>query len=315
MAGCSLLSMADMSAVLSDSTPRITRPRHLALLDWLLLATVLAFVLFVAYRLFFALNYRWNWPVVGTYLLRYDASESRWVANTLLEGLFTTLRLSFWGMLIAIGLGFVMGLLRVAHRLLFRLISLSYVECVRNTPPLVLVFLFYYFASDQLLPLLGIEQWIRAASPAIQDRLALILARPELVAPFLSGVITIGIFQGAYITEIVRAGIQAVKKGQWEAAAALGLSRWQQLRLVVLPQAARVMLPSLANEFINTIKYSSIVSIISIQELTFQGLQVMASTQAAIEIWLTISCIYLLLCLLLSLGVGRLERRLAARGH
>jgi len=83
------------------------------------------------------------------------------------------------------------------------------------------------------------------------------------------------------------------------------------MRLVVLPQAIRIMLPPLANEFINTIKWSSIVSIISIQELTFQGLQVMASTQATIEVWLTISLMYLILCLGLSLLVRKIELHLS----
>lgn len=82
------------------------------------------------------------------------------------------------------------------------------------------------------------------------------------------------------------------------------------MRHIILPQAVRIMLPPLASEFINTIKYSSIVSIISIQELTFQGLQVMASTQATIEIWLTITAMYLAVCLSLSLAVGWLELRL-----
>ena len=288
--------------------------RRLTLLDSLVIAAVLAAFGFIGYRLFYALDYRWNWPVVFTYLVRFDPERQRWVANVLLEGFFTTLRLSFWGMLIAIILGSVMGLMRVSRRLLFRLISRSYVECIRNTPPLVLVFLFYYFVSDQILPYLGIEAFFRSASPNLQHWLAIPFAQPELITPFLSGVLTVGLFQGAYITEIVRAGIEAITAGQWEAAKALGLNRHQQLRFIVVPQAARIMLPSLANEFINTIKYSSIVSIISIQELTFQGLQVMASTQASIEIWLTITLMYLLVCLALSLAVGRLENHLRRTG-
>ena len=98
-----------------------------------------------------------------------------------------------------------------------------------------------------------------------------LFAKPALLTQFFSGVFTIALFQGAYITEIVRGGIQSIDKGQWEASSALGLTRWKQMRLVILPQAIRIMLPPLANEFINTIKYSSIVSVISIQELTFQS--------------------------------------------
>lgn len=284
--------------------------KRLTFLDWLAIASVVALVGFIAYRLFYSLNYKWNWGIIPTYMFRFNEETGRWNANILLEGFFTTLRLSFWGMALAIIAGVVMGLMRIARRLVFRLVALSYVELIRNTPPLVLVFIFYYFVSDQILPLLGIEDFYRSAGPALQKKLAFFSARPELISPFLSGVLTIGLFQGAYITEIVRAGIQSIDIGQWEASSAQGLSKFQQMRHIIMPQATRIMLPPLANEFINTIKYSSIVSIISIQELTFQGMQVMASTQATIEIWITITAMYLVLCLCLSLLVSKLETRL-----
>jgi len=285
--------------------------RRLTPLDWLAILMVVGFAAFLTYRLFYGLNYKWNWAIIPTYMFRIDQETGRWTANVLLEGFFTTIRLSIWGMLLATFMGVVMGLMRIAKRLVLKLIGLSYVELIRNTPPLVLIFIFYYFVSDQLLPLLGIEDFYRAAGPELQDKLAFFTARPELITPFLSGVLTIGLFQGAYITEIVRAGIQSIDIGQWEASSAQGLSKFQQMRHIILPQATRIMLPPLANEFINTIKYSSIVSIISIQELTFQGMQVMASTQATIEIWLTITIMYLLVCLGLSLLVGKLEQKLA----
>jgi polar amino acid transport system permease protein len=233
----------------------------------------------------------------------------------LLEGLLTTIRLSVWGMLLAGILGLVMGLARTANRLFFKLCARTYVELIRNTPPLVLVFIFYFFVSDQILPAIGVESFVRSLSQSGIYWLTLVAAPPDLFVPFLSGVVTIGIFQGAYITEIVRAGIEAIDRGQWEASRALGLKRWQQIRLIILPQALRIMLPPLANEFINTIKYSSIVSIISIQELTFQGMQVMSSTQVTIEVWLTITCMYLVLCLTLSLLVQRLENRLSLQAN
>ncbi|WP_073613588.1 amino acid ABC transporter permease [Desulfopila aestuarii] len=283
--------------------------RRFSSLDVLAIALVVGLLGYIGYRLFFALNYKWNWGIIPTYMIRFDEG-GHWHANVLLEGFLTTLKLSIWGMVLATFAGVVMGLMRVAGRLLPRLVGLSYVELIRNTPPLVLVFIFYYFVSDQLLPHFGIEDFYRNASPALQKQLAYISASPELITPFLSGVLTIGLFQGAYITEIVRAGIQAIDIGQWEASSALGLNRFQQMRHIILPQSIRIMLRPLANEFINTIKYSSIVSIISIQELTFQGMQVMASTQATIEIWLTITAMYLLVCLVLSLMVGQLEQRL-----
>ena len=289
-----------------------TRKPSVTKLDLFLLLVAAGFFAFVGYRLFYALNYKWNWGVIATYLVRFDEGTGRWTTNVLLEGFFTTIKLSLWGTVIALLLGLIIGLLRLSPSLLLRLLARTYVEAIRNTPPLVLVFIFYYFVSDRLLGALGIDDLVRQAGPATSGLLALLFAEPILITQFLSGVLTLALFQGAYFAEIVRAGIEAVDRGQWEAGRALGLSERQLLLRVVMPQATRIMLPPLANEFINTIKWSSIVSIISIQELTFQGLQVMASTQAAIEVWLTISLMYLVLCLALSLAVRRLERRFAA---
>ncbi|MBU1568387.1 MAG: amino acid ABC transporter permease [Proteobacteria bacterium] len=277
-------------------------------LDVLLLVAVIGFFAFIAYRLFFALNYKWNWAIIPTYLVRFDAEQQRWTTNVLLDGFLTTIKLSLWGTVLAALLGACIGLCRISSRLFLRLIGLTYVESIRNTPPLVLVFIFYYFVSDQLLAAIGIEELFRTTTGATRAAITFFFAEPQLINQFFSGVLTLALFQGAYIAEIVRAGIQAIDTGQWEAGKSLGLSKRQLLRQIILPQAIRIMLPPLAGEFINTIKWSSIVSIISIQELTFQGLQVMASTQATIEVWLTISFMYLALCLSLSLFVRRLER-------
>ena len=283
----------------------------LTALDVVLLLVTAGFLAYVGYRLFFALNYKWNWGVIATYLVRFDEATQRYTTNVLLQGFVTTVKLSLWGTVLAALFGLLVGLMRLSPSLLLRLLGRAYVEAIRNTPPLVLVFIFYYFVSDRLLGALGVEDLVRSSGDAMRGLLTLLFAEARLVVPFLSGVLTLALFQGAYIAEIVRAGIEAVDRGQWEAGRALGLSERQLLHRVVMPQATRIMLPPLANEFINTIKWSSIVSIISIQELTFQGLQVMASTQAAIEVWLTISLMYLLLCLTLSLGVRRLESRFA----
>ena len=101
------------------------------------------------------------------------------------------------------------------------------------------------------------------------------------------------LYEGAYITEIVRAGIQSVERGQWEASYALGLSWWQQMRYVILPQAIQRIIPPLAGQFISTIKDSAIVSVISIQELTYQGMQLMAATYLTFEVWTTVALMYL----------------------
>lgn len=287
------------------------KKKRISGLDFAVTVLLLGLAGFIAYRLTVTLNYKWQWDIIPTYLLRFDQEQNKWVANLLLEGLFTTIRLSIWATLLASLLGLFMGLMRSSSRLLYRLIAGTYVELIRNTPPLVLVFIFYFFVSSQILPLLGVEEFIRSLPEPAVKWLTFLLSSPPLFTAFLSGVLTITLFQGAYITEIVRAGIESIEQGQWEASYALGLSRFQQMVYIILPQACRRTLPPLANEFINTIKYSSIVSIISIQELTFQGLQIMAATQVIIEVWVTITIMYLFFCLLLSLVVRHLENRFA----
>ena len=281
------------------------------LLDAVVILLFLALAGYVVYRLTIKLNYKWNWGIIPQYLVRFDQDTGRWTINVLVEGLLTSIRLSIWASILAAACGLLMGMMRTADKLLFRMIGRTYVELIRNLPPLVLVFIFYFFVSDQIMPIFGVEEFIRSRSPETQKILSYFFATPDLFTAFISGVVTVALFQGAYMTEIIRAGIQSLEKGQWEAAYALGLSWRQQMQYVIFPQALKRVLPPLANEFINTIKWSSIVSVISIQELTFQGFQVMAATQVTIEVWLTITGMYLALCLVLSMAVQMLERRLA----
>jgi polar amino acid transport system permease protein len=163
---------------------------------------------------------------------------------------------------------------------------------------------------------LGMEEFIRTRSEKTQELMTLLFAQPSLFSAFISALITLSIFEGAYITEIVRAGIQSIEKGQWEAADSLGLSKWQRMRLVIMPQAIQRILPPLAGQFISTIKDSSIVSIISIQELTFQGMELMSTTYFTFEIWITITAMYLILTLTCSLTVAKLENAIRkSTGH
>ena len=280
-------------------------------LDVVVTALVLFLAAYIAYRLTMKLNYKWNWSIIPQYLFFFDEADGRWKANVLVQGLLTTIRLTVWSTLLAMVFGFFTGILRTTPRLFNRLVGRSYVELIRNVPPLVLIFIFYFFVSDQIMPLLGVEEFIRSCSPDTQKFIGYFFSSPDLFTAFLSGMFTVAVFQGAYITEIVRAGIQSIARGQWEASYALGLSWRQQMTYIIMPQALKRVLPPLANEFINTLKYSAIVSVISIQELTFQAMQVMAATYVTIEVWLTVTLIYLIMCMTLSFGVQWLERRLA----
>ncbi|CAG34819.1 amino acid ABC transporter permease [Desulfotalea psychrophila] len=287
------------------------KQKNFSLLDGMLLLALSTGLAFLLYRLVWGMNYHWRWQAVLPYIYYINPQTGEGRPSVLLEGLFTTIRLSIWAMIFATLIGFSMGIMRTSSRLFFRLVGTTYITLIRNTPPLVLIFIFYYFISDQLFALLPLDDFMRNLSPRSQRAISLFFSKPETITPFFSGILTLALFQGAYIGEIVRAGIEAVDRGQWEASSALGLTKWTQLRSVILPQAVRTMLPTLANEFINTIKWSSIVSIISIQELTFQGMQVMASSQATLEVWLIITSMYLIICLFLSYIVHCIEKRIA----
>jgi polar amino acid transport system permease protein len=276
-------------------------------IDLILSLLLLSAVIYTVYKLHIGFSYKWNWGAIPQYFLRYDTATENWVPNILLQGFFTTIRLSIWATIFATLIGAAMGLFRVSRSLFRRLIGGTYVELIRNLPPLVIIFIFYFFVGDQILPLLGVEEFIRNSSERTQAVFAVFFAPPSLLSAFLSALITLSIFEGAYITEIVRSGIQSIEKGQWEASAALGFSRWQQMRYVVLPQAVQRILPPLAGQFISTIKDSAIVSVISIQELTFQAMELMSSTYLIFEIWITITIMYLMLTLSCSLAVERLE--------
>ena len=116
------------------------------------------------------------------------------------------------------------------------------------------------------------------------------------------------------MTEIIRAGIQSIEKGQWEASTATGLTWWQQMRFVILPQAVRRVLPPMAGQLISTIKDSAIVSVVSVQELTFQGMELMAATYLTFEVWLTITALYFILTFLCALAMRRLEVSMQIKG-
>ena len=276
------------------------------------LDAVIAFALvvggvYVFYQIKTELHYNWDWGAIPQYLFRFDEEGGHWVPNMLMQGLFTTIKLSFWGTILATVFGFFMGLFRTSSSLFKRLLGGTYVELTRNLPPLVLIFIFYFFLSSQIVPLLGLDEWIFTRSEGTKAVLTFLFAPPAVFSTFMSALVTLAVFEGAYITEIVRSGIQSIEKGQWEASYALGLSRRQQIMHIVLPQAIKRILPPLAGQFISTIKDSAIVSVISIQELTFQGMELMASTYLTFEIWITITILYLMLAIVLSIAIERLE--------
>ena len=281
-------------------------------LDFVVIAVVATAVFYVWNQVNTVLHYNWDWRTIPVYIYRWDGEEGRWISNLIVEGFFITIRLSLWSILCAAILGVIFGLFRGSRSLFLALLGRAYVEFVRNMPPLVFIFIFYFFLSDQIMPYIGAEDFVHHASPTSIYIVERLFGQANLFANFLSGVIVLALFEGAYVTEIVRSGIQAIPKGQWEAGTSIGLNRYQLLRYVIMPQAVQKIVPPLCNQFIQTIKDSSIVSLISIQELTFLSVEVAVSTTRVFEVWITAAVIYFFICWGLARVFAKLEEKMAA---
>ena len=288
--------------------PPVEKTRRVTLLDIAILSIVIAVVVYTYYRVEHVLVYTWDWALVFEYVIRVDEITGEIFPNLFLKGVAMTLRLAFWGTLIAAVIGIVMGLCRVSNNLFLKVGSRLYVELIRNIPPVVFIFVFYFFISGQIIPLLGLDQVARNVSPGTLAVMELLFGPIDLFTNFLAGLICLAVFEGAYITEIVRAGIQSIGKGQWEAARAIGLSRFFVLRDVIMPQALKTILPPLAGQFITLVKDSSIVSLISVQELTFLTQDVSNTTTHFFEAWMITAALYFMMCFPLAILFQRFER-------
>ena len=280
-------------------------------IDSALVLVVAGAIAYLTWRTGSVFRYQWDWSGIWPFILRFDAASGRWVTNLLVDGLLTTLRLAFWGILLAGIIGTVMGLARVSEKLLFRLLGGAYVMLVRNIPPIVFVFVFVYFIASQIMPALALGDRVATLPQTWQTLLEWMFGPAKRMDNFILGLVCLAVFSGAYVTEIVRAGIQSVPLSQIEAGRSLGLSRLDILRFVVVPQALRNVLPPMAGQFIQLIKDSSLVSLVSIQELTFSAQDVQVTTQRVFEVFVFVAGVYFVICFTLSRLFAALERRSA----
>lgn len=278
-------------------------------IDLLIFALALAGLVWLMIAITAQSNYHWQWKVIPQYLLRLDSETGKWVPGMILNGLLITIRISVWATLTALVIGTVMGAMRSGKSRYLRMVATAYVETIRNIPVIVWIFIFYYFLGDMIVPLTGLDRAATMEDGPLSRFLTTFVAAPSLLPVFFSATFSLALYEGAYFTEIIRAGIESIEKGQWEASSSIGFTRFQQLRHVVLPQALRRMLPPMAGQIISTIKDSSIVSVISVQELTFQGMELMSATFLTFEVWITILVLYFSICFCCSMGVAAIEHR------
>jgi len=282
--------------------------KRLHWLDFVLLGVIALFIAVIWFRIDGALNYKWRWERIPNYILRFSERDGKWVTNLLLQGFITTIRISIYASVLALVLGVALGIARCAQSLTVRMLARTYLEFLRNIPPIVVIFIFYFFLSEQLIAALNIESWARAIARSEDNALwEFFFGDMRRFPSLISGVIVLALFESAFVGEIVRAGIQSIDKGQHEAALSIGMGPLDKLRFIILPQALRKVLPPLANQFITLIKDSAIISLISVQELTFKTVELVASTRMIFEAWLTTAGFYFLLCFSLSMLFRRLE--------
>ena len=200
----------------------------------------------------------------------------------LLAGAGVTVQITALSVLIGIIIGLFVGVARISTYRIIHLIAAVYVDFLRGTPLLVQIFLVYF---------------------------ALPVVTGQRIDPFVAAIAACSINSSAYVAEIFRAGIQSIDTGQMEAGRSLGMSWMQTMRYIIVPQAARRVIPPLGNEFIALLKDSSLVSVIGFEELTRRGQLIIARTYASLEIWLCVAIIYLVMTVSISRFIAWLERR------
>lgn len=225
-------------------------------------------------------TYVWEWQRALRYVISYQ--DGTLTCGPLLIGLGLTLRIVGAALILSMGMGLLSALLRHGPSYVGRGLALFYVGTVRNTPLLIQLFAVYFVVA----PVLGLS-------------------------PFWAAVLTLAAFEGAYMAEIFRAGLNSVGQGQKDAAVSLGLGPRVTFCSVILPQAVRRILPPLTSQTVSLIKDSALVSAIALPDLTMQAQATIAETFLSLELWTLVAILYLLLTLLVSLPALWLEKHFA----
>ena len=240
-----------------------------------------------------------DWSVLGRPSQFTDGTN----LQSLLVGLWFTVRIALVSIVLALLLGIVVGVSRLSSNPVVRGISSFYVELFRNTPLLIQIF-FWNFALVSALPK-GVREGLGSALGNFFN------TGPLLGEAVLASIGALSIYTSSYIAETVRAGIQSIPKGQFEAASSLGLSGTQSLTRIILPQALRVVIPPLGNQFLNLTKNSSLVSAIGVGDLFYNNIQIQNYEGQGFVAILSVTLAYLLLSLSITAALNLINRRLS----
>lgn len=232
-----------------------------------------------------------NFTSPGDLLAEY---EGTWKPGLLTIGLWITLKISFISTILGILIGIIGGVARVSGTPILKWSAITYVEIIRGSPLLVQIMIAYFVLGTTI------------------NKLLMMNGLPNL-DPEWYGIAALSVFTGAYVVEIVRAGIESIHPGQVEAARSSGMTYFQCMYHIILPQALKTILPPLAGQFINLIKDSSLLGLISIRELTKATREGITTSLQTFELWFMCAILYLLMTFTLSMFVQSLERRVSTK--
>lgn len=227
------------------------------------------------------LNYHFQWELI------LHGQYRDWI----LTGLVVTLQLSIVSMILSFIFGLIVAVMRLSHVRLVRGLATAYLEFFRNTPLLVQIF-FWYFGSYKLLPE-GLNDWLNNSN----------------LFEFVAACVALVFYTSAFIAEDIRSGVLAIPKEQMEAARSSGLTYLQSMRFIILPQAVRLTVPPLINQFLNLTKNSSLAMTIGVAELTYQARQIESHTLRSFEAFMAVTLIYLGISIVITYMVAVYDRK------
>lgn len=247
-----------------------------------LYAIVIGVICYGSYTGAESMGYNWQWYRIPAYF--YSFTDDGFQVGELIIGLGTTIKISGGSFLLALLFGLIVAFLRLSGLYIGAKVAVIFLEFIRNIPLLVLLYLFYYVLGP-------IFKYDRVTA----------------------SVLCLAVYHSALLSEIFRAGINAVVKGQWEAASSIGMTKSQTYRYIILPQSIKFMLPPITGEVVHVIKSSAIVSVIAVGELTTFGRNIISDTYMSFEIWFSVAAIYMVVTLSLSIGVSFVEKHYAVK--
>ena len=278
-----MTALPDTHKLKGQALPKPSRTNQIvdsvvfSILLYTIIITIIVYGAFAGAR---TMGYNWQWYRIPQYFYQVTDDGFQW--GEIVIGLLKTLSLSGTAFALAVALGLVVALLRLSGLIICTAAAIGFLELVRNIPLLVLLYLFYYVLG----PIFGFNR-------------------------YSASILCLAVYHSVLISEIFRAGINAVAKGQWEAATSIGMSKGQAYRYIILPQSVRFMLPPMTGEVVHMVKSSAIVSVIAVAELTTIGRNIISDTYMSFEIWFTIAAVYMAVTLILSFGVSLVEKRYA----